>query len=129
MGWLLRYKRSVAGLAAFALLANVLAAALCLTPATSKVAPIADDVLGVLVICTSNGAHTPQDDGPGRQQPSEHCTMCTLLASFALVLSVLLFALHLEPQRALRLVASGISTLAEHLGLGGIRSRAPPLPA
>lgn len=128
MSWLLRCRRSIAGLAAFAVLANVLVAALCLTPATSKASAIVDDVLGVMVICTANGAqHGAPDEGPAKAP--EHCNMCTLLAGFALVLAVLLLALNLEPRRSLKLAASGLSRLADHLRLGGIRSRAPPLAA
>jgi hypothetical protein len=66
-----------------------------------------------------------QDQGDGR---SSHCTACTLLAGVALAVAFL-FAAIAFPDRIFHPFKSAARTLADHLGLGGIRSRAPPVSA
>jgi hypothetical protein len=51
-----------------------------------------------------------------------------LLAGLALAVA-LVFATIAFPARVVRAIQSAGRTLADHLSLGGIRSRAPPLPA
>jgi DUF2946 family protein len=125
MGWL----------GIIAVLGNLLASVLCMAPAKA-VAPV-DDLIGQLVLCTEHGPQTvPGNDTPGgsggeRQgddSKSSHCTACTLLAGVAL-LTAFLFAAIAFPARVLLPFRSAARTLADHLSLGGIRSRAPPLPA
>ena len=48
----------------------------------------------------------------------------TVATTVALVFAAIAF-----PTRVVRAIQSAARTLADHLGLGGIRSRAPPLPA
>ena len=123
-----RRKRIPAWLAIIALFGNALVAALAVAPASA--APLADDVLGPLVICTSHGADAaPQDGGSSPQSPREHCPACTLLAKVALVPAPLLLAASVLPDLpAVTPMPIRLRGPAEHLGPGGIRSRAPPTP-
>ncbi len=126
-------RRWLSWLGVVAVLGNVLAGAICYLPTQARAAagPVMDDVLGQLVICTSHGA---QPAATGDQQPAPndkrgHCSSCTLLASFALAVA-LVFAAIAFPAFTIRYQPRpGLRTLADHLSLGGIRSRAPPLPA
>jgi hypothetical protein len=126
-------QRVTGWLGVVAVLSNLFASVLCMAPA--KAAGLVEDILGPLVMCTADGSHSvpasaPQgDNNPG--QPggkASHCTACTLLAGLALGIA-LVFALLAFPERIFRAFASSARTLADHLSLGGIRSRAPPLPA
>jgi hypothetical protein len=74
---------------------------------------------------TSAPGDSRQDRHDGR---SSHCTACTLLAGLAVVIA-LVFARVAFPARIFRPFPASARTLADHLSLGGIRSRAPPLPA
>jgi hypothetical protein len=114
-----------------AVLSNLLASVLCLAPAKAVV-PV-DDILGPLVICTEHGPQAvpdgavPGSGGEGqRDGKSSHCTACTLLAGLALAVA-LVFAVIAFPVRVFYPFKSAARTLADHLSLGGIRSRAPPL--
>jgi hypothetical protein len=116
-----------------AVLSNVLAGMLCMTPLRAVVA--ADDASGPIVLCTEHGMQVlPESDpanGSGqdeRDRKSSHCTACTLLAGLALMVA-LVFAAVAFPVRIFRAFRSAARTLADHLSLGGIRSRAPPLSA
>jgi hypothetical protein len=128
------HRRVMGWLGVVAVLGNLLAGVVCMMPA--KAAGLVDDILGPLVMCTEHGPQTVPDStanpgGNGKGQPdakSSHCTACTLLAGLALAVA-LVFALLAFPERIFRAFASRARTLADHLSLGGIRSRAPPLPA
>jgi hypothetical protein len=127
-----RRKRScvMGWLGVVAVLGNLLASVLCMAPAKAFV-PV-DDLLGPLVICTEHGPQAVPDGavpggGEGRRDgKSIHCTACTLLAGLALAIT-LVFAAVVFPVRVFYPFQSAARTLADHLGLGGIRSRAPPL--
>jgi hypothetical protein len=118
-----------------AVLSNLLVSVLCIT--TAKLAAPVDDTLGPLVLCTEHGPQTiPGGDGQGAPVPgnrgqnqsddrSSHCTVCTLLAGIAL-LATFVFAAIAFPDRIFYAFKSSARTLADHLSLGGIRSRAPP---
>jgi hypothetical protein len=115
-----------------AVLCNILASVLHMAPA--KAAGV-DDVLGQLVLCTEHGPQTvPGSDpagGSGGDQPDStngHCAACVLLVGQALLVSLVLVAIAFLA-RVILPIRSTARTLADHLGLGGIRSRAPPLPA
>jgi Protein of unknown function (DUF2946) len=120
MGWL----------GVVAVLGNLLASVLCVAPAKA-IAPI-DDLIGPLVLCTEHGPQAvPGNNAPGGggdqgDGKSSHCTACTLLAGLAL-LAAFVFAAIAFPVRIFLPVKSAARTLADHLSLGGIRSRAPPL--
>jgi hypothetical protein len=118
----------VAWLVALALLSNILAGALYLSPASAKAGKLVDAVLGALAIC--NGAGGATDHGDGAPRPSsEHCKLCPLLASFALLATLTLILLTFPVLPAFRPPAALVRTLADHLSLGGIHSRGPPLSA
>ena len=123
--------RAMSWLGVVAVLGNLLASVLCMAPAKA-LAPV-DDLIGPLVLCTEHGAQTvPGSDVPGSREgdqgdgKSSHCTACTLLAGLALLVAFI-FAAIAFPARILLPVKSSARTLADHLSLGGIRSRAPPL--
>jgi hypothetical protein len=115
-------------LAALALLVNLAAGALCHAPSRAAAPGLVDDVLGVLTICTADGSgnivHGGMQDPSGQSQGS--CTVCTLLKvlafAVALAFAAVVFPIRIAPVPVLQRV----HTLAEHLSLGAIRSRAPP---
>jgi hypothetical protein len=122
-----RHKRVSTWLGLLALLSNVLAVAVF---APAKMAPLFDELLGALVICTSDGAKTlGQSDGRAPHRgAAEHCPACTLVAQVALAITAILgiFAfptpISVKPPLPVRSRAP-----ATYLRLGGIGSRAPPL--
>jgi len=129
--------RVMSWLGVVAVLGNLLASALCMAPA--KAVASVDDLLGPLVLCTEHGLQVvPGNDAPGGSGgdqrdgggdgKSSHCTACTLLVGLALLVA-LVFAAIAFPARLVLPFRSSARTLADHLSLGGIRSRAPPLPA
>jgi Protein of unknown function (DUF2946) len=118
-------RRFVAWLAIVALIGNVLAAF-----APSKASALVDDVLGHLVICTSDGAKAPQgDEDTGGRKASDHCPACRLIvqAPLAVILVVTAFAFP-APAAAIP-IASSSGWPAIQVDAGAIRSRAPPLSA
>lgn len=122
MGWL----------GVVAVLCNLLASILHMAPSTA--APALDDVLGQLVLCTEHGPQSlPGNDpsgGGGDQRDSSrgHCNACVLLVGQTLPVALVLVAIAF-PERVILPFASSARTLADHLSLGGIHSRAPPLAA
>jgi hypothetical protein len=131
------HKRVTGWLGIVAVLGNLLASVLCMAPAKA-LAPV-DDLLGPLVLCTEHGPQPIPGAAPGTAVPSNggqdqhdgkssHCTACTLLAGLAMAIA-LVFARVAFPARIFRPFPASARTLADHLSLGGIRSRAPPLPA
>lgn len=128
MGNLRGHRRGLGWVGIIAILSNVLAGALCHAPA--KATGLIDDILGPLAICTSEGANiVPHGGSPDPGRKLDHCTACTLLAGFALIVALVFaaiaFPLFTIPDRT----RVGLRRLADHLSLGGIRSRAPPLSA
>jgi hypothetical protein len=122
-------RRVFATLAAVALVLASIAAAFQRSPAHA--AGFVDPVLGLVSVCASDGSSTVPQDGGG-QQPHllDHCPLCTLLTPIALPgaglpETAIVFAIGHLPALSPR----GAQTLADHLGPGGIRSRAPPLRA
>jgi hypothetical protein len=117
-----------------AVLSNVLASVLCMAaPVRALVA--GDDAPGPIVLCTEHGPQVLPASDPAdgsrhdeRDSQSSHCTACTLLAGLALAVA-LVFAAVAFPARIFPRFWSGARTLADHLSLGGIRSRAPPISA
>ena len=121
-----RHKYGLGLLGIIAILSNVLAGALCHMP--SKTAGVVDDVLGALVICTSDGATGVPHEGSGPEpdKKSGYCASCTLIAGFALVVALVFAAIAFAPLLVAYHPRTGVRTLADHLSLGGIHSRAPP---
>ena len=124
-----RVGRTVALLSILVLVGKVLVGAFCHVPAaaTAAASQIVDPVLGVLSICESGGHETPAPGGGSAPAGNaDHCSVCTLLTGLAVALA-LAFATVVFPPAAIRpRLAVGVRTLADHLSLGGIRSRAPP---
>lgn len=125
-------RRWLSWLGVVAVLGNVLAGAICYLPTQARAAAgaVVDDVLGQLAICTSHGAQPasaadPQSPAPANDKKS-HCTACTLLVTFALAVAFAYAAIAFPPARIFYQRQTGARTLADHLSLGGIRSRAPP---
>jgi DUF2946 family protein len=123
MGWL----------GVVAVLCNLLASVLHMAPA--KAVGGVDDILGPLVLCTEHGPQAvPGSDPPGgsggdqREGANGHCDACVLLVGQALLVALVLVAFAF-PARVVLPFKSAARTLADHLSLGGIRSRAPPLSA
>ena len=129
MGSTRQHRAVVAWLVALTLLGNMLAAALDLARVSAKAGQIVDEVLGTLVIC--NGAGGVANHGDGSQRPSsEHCKLCPLLAGFALLATLALILLTFPAPTAFKPPTPAFArTLADHLSLGGIYSRGPPLSA
>jgi len=120
--------RWLSWIAVIAVLSNVLAGALCHAPA--RAAGANDDIFGSHLFCTAGGVHA-QAPGGGEEPSgkSAHCTACTLLAGLALNVSLAFAAIAFASAFILHPLRFDLRTLADHLSLGGIRSRAPPLPA
>ena len=97
--------------------------------AVKKILPVVDEVLGALIICTSDGARGASHGGGSPvHNPADHCPACVTLAKVAftavlVLLAVIAFPLPIAGQR----IPIRFRPLVPHLGLGGIGSRAPPL--
>ncbi len=128
MGGLRRHKRVVGWLAAVALLSNVLAMAFFFRPTTVT---ILDDILGRVVICTTDGskAQSSEGTGSGDHHLCSHCPLCVTLAQFALAAVIVLAAIAFPLPLTSRAVPVRARPLAFHLRRGAMRSRAPPLSA
>ncbi len=129
MGVVRRHRRLFGVLAILALVANVVAGALCHMPA--RTATIVDDILGPLSICASDGSGTLQHgSAPDQDRKTDgSCTICTLLKAFAVAVALAFGTIVFPIFGAPTPQSAGVRTLAQHLSLGAIRSRAPPLPA
>ena len=123
-----KYKRYLAWLGIMALLGNVMAGAFGYVPARN-ILPAVDEVLGALVICTSEGAKDgSHGSGSPIHNPAEHCPACVTAAKVALAAAFVLLAAIAFPSPRVRRPGSIHSRPpAPRLSLGGIGSRAPPL--
>ncbi len=118
-------RRVFALLASIALVLATITAAFQRAPAHA--AGLVDPVLGLVSVCASDGSPMRPQHGGGQQHVPDHCPLCTLLTPMALPgeglpETAVVFAIGLVPAPS----PQGARTLADHLGLGGIRSRAPP---
>jgi hypothetical protein len=119
-------RRWFAWMAVVAILGNLLAFASHHAPTAAAIA----DMFGAHLNCTVDGAGAPAPgDGRHRDDRPQHCAACTLLAGFALVVALGCEPVAFPSASIFRPLGFDLGTLAEHLSLGGIRSRAPPLPA
>jgi hypothetical protein len=119
-----RHKRAIGWLGLVAMLCNVL-----LAIAPEKAAPLADDILGPLIICTSHGAQViaNQGDIPQSGDPSgSHCPACTIVKSYVLALVPPLLEFAWPAESVLHIAWSPTRGAVSQLKLGGIGSRAPP---
>ena len=129
----LRRHRIVAAIiGCLALGANLLALmSTCVHRTEPASAAIVDAVLGPLTICSAEGAVVGNDSGGQDHSKAghHHCQACTLLAGAILLAAAALVALAplVVPLSPLRPAATRFAAVL--LGPGGIRSRAPPLPA
>ena len=127
----LRNKRRWASwMAVIALLGNVLAGAL--GHGAARAAADLDDMFGAHLMCTG-GADATQPQAPSGGQDSDgkpsHCVICTLLVGFGLAVALVFAAIAFPATYIFHPLRFDLATIAEHLNLGGIRSRAPPLSA
>jgi hypothetical protein len=111
-----------------ALLGNVFASAFCCAPSFARKTEIVDAVLGTLMLCSSSGVNS--DDGtnqpPGSKAP--HCPVCLGLTHTALLATPYVLALTLPVPAVARAADVDRHDSSEPLKLGGLGSRAPPLP-
>ena len=127
MGELRRHRTIPACLGVLALLSSILAGAFGYAP-VKQVAPVVDDVLGVLTLCVP----TALDDnghagGAPAHNPAEHCPACITFAKLAIATAFVLLAIIAFPVGAApALVPALLQRPATRLSLGGIGSRAPP---
>ena len=123
-----KYRRCFAWLGIIALLGNVMAGAFGYAPA-KKLMPVVDEVLGVLIICTSDGAVEGSHGSRSPiHNPADHCPACVTIAKVALAVALVLLAVIAFPLPvAGRPVPERSRPPVPHLCLGGIGSRAPPL--
>lgn len=121
LGWL-------SWIAAIAVLGNVVAGALGHAPARGTAG--LDDMFGAHLMCTGDAV---QAQAPGGSQDpdgkSAHCVLCTLLPVFTLAIALVFAAIAFPSTYIFHPLRFDLTTLADHLSLGGIRSRAPPLSA
>lgn len=138
-----RVRSTVALLGVLALLANMLAGAFlhsaaahasiasAQAPVSAAPAAIVDPVLGVLPLCHADvetaAANGQAPGGHPGGSGAGHCPACTLIAKYAVAVALafqpVTFPIALRPSQP----AARVQPLADHLSLGGIRSRAPPL--
>jgi hypothetical protein len=79
------------------------------------------------------GADATQPQTPGGNQDPDgkptRCVICTLLAGLGLAVALAFAAIAFPAAYIFHPLRFDLATIAEHLSLGGIRSRAPPLSA
>ena len=128
MGVVRRHRRLFGVLAILALVANVVAGVLCHMPAKASV--IIDDVLGVITLCTADGSGTVQHGGSAPDQSRKadgSCTFCTVLKTLAVAVALAFAAIAFPLIVPAAPPVQVVRTLADHLSLGAIRSRARKL--
>lgn len=83
-----------------------------------------DAVLGPVAICTSPAGHSGGTDGaPG----TEHCLLCLRIVGLETPAPAALVPIRSAAIDApLPFIGTGVSSLAEHLRLGGVSGRGPP---
>ena len=121
LGWL-------SWIGVIAVLGNVVTGALGHAPAGSTAG--LDDMFGAHLMCAGDAGQTRTPGGS--QDPdgkSAHCALCTLLPVFTLAIALVFAAIAFPPTYIFHPLRFDLTTLADHLSLGGIRSRAPPLSA
>lgn len=115
-------------IAVIAVLGPVVADALGHAPARGIADP--DDMFGAHLMCAGGAAQT-QAPGGSRDPDgkSAHCALCTLLTGFTLAVALVFATIAFPSTYIFHALRFDLTTLAEHLSLGGIRSRAPPVSA
>jgi hypothetical protein len=128
MGLFRQRRMHWAWVAIVALLGNVFASAFCCAPSFAKKTEIVDAVLGTLTLCSS-GANSDEGNNqpPGSKTP--HCPVCLGLTHTAVLTTPYVLALALPVPAAARAADMDRHDFSEPLKLGGLGSRAPPLPA
>jgi Protein of unknown function (DUF2946) len=121
LGWL-------SWISVIAVLGNVVAGAFGFASARGTAG--LDDMFGAHLMCTGDAVQTEAPGGgQDREGKSAHCALCTLLAGFTLAIALVFAAIAFPSTCTLHPLRFDLTTLADHLSLGGIRSRAPPLTA
>jgi hypothetical protein len=107
---------------------NVIASAFCCAPALSRKTEIIDPVLGAIPLCAS-GLGTLDNSGKKPTGQKQHCPVCLAAANKALAASTFGLSLATPTLASASTVRADAPAIEERLRLGGIGSRAPPLPA
>jgi hypothetical protein len=110
-------------LLAIALVGSIVASAFAV-PARGVVN---DPVLGAMSLCASDHQAEQKDGSPIGPDQNGHCVFCTLAIGVSLAIPLAAVAV-VFPQASSRFIEfPSTSTLADHVRLGGIHSRGPPL--
>ena len=118
-----------AWVAIVALLGNVFASAFCCAPSFAKKAEIVDAVLGTLTLCSSGANSTSDSNNQPLGSKAPHCPVCLGLTHTALLTTPYVLAPAIRVPAITRTSALDRHDLGAPLKLGGLGSRAPPLPA
>lgn len=114
--------------AVVALVGNVIASAFCCAPSYSRKTEIVDPILGAIPLCSSV-LGTPDSGSKQPRGSKQHCPVCLAAASKALVASTVGLPVTTATLAELSPSRVDVSTIEGFLRLGGLGSRAPPLPA
>jgi hypothetical protein len=126
MGRLRRHTIIPGWLGVFALLSGILAGTFGYAPA-KQAAPIVDEVLGVLTLCSPDALKDGGHGGAPAHNPAEHCPACITFAKLAIATALVLLAIIAFPLAAVPgPLLAHLPQRATRLSLGGIGSRAPP---
>jgi hypothetical protein len=106
---------------------NVIASAFCCAPSSSRRTEIVDPILGAIPLCT-NALGSP-DGGKQPKGSKQHCPVCLAAANKTLVASAAEMPLTTTTSARVSATRVDAPDIAEFLRLGGLGSRAPPLPA
>jgi hypothetical protein len=127
MGAIRRHRTLIAWIVMLAVFGNVVAGLFCVTSANPDA--IDDPILGASIICAAHGEQTAPEDGTLPAPPTAPCQICVTVAAFALVYALVAITLSLPLPVRSRLTVPPIPALTLAIRLGGLGSRAPPLPA
>jgi hypothetical protein len=123
MGNLRGYRSLWTCLALVALVGNVIASAFCCAPSSSRKTVIVDPILGAIPLCTS----ALGDNGKLPKSSKQHCPVCLAAAHKAVGTSAIGLSFPAPVLAAVNPTRGDAPALEEHLKLGGLGSRAPPL--
>ncbi len=122
------YRSLATCFALVALISNVVASAFCCVPSVSRKTVVIDPILGAIPLCTN--ASGTSDSGKLPKSSKQHCPVCLAAAHHAAIgpgTFALSFATSTTADK--NPTRPNAPTVQKHLNLGGLGSRAPPLPA
>jgi DUF2946 family protein len=128
MGRVRGYRSAWSCIALIALLGNVMASTFCCSPSLSRKTEVFDPILGAIPLCTS-GLATLDNSGKKPIGQKQHCPVCLAAAYKALITNDFGTAFIRPAAIAVAAFRVNAPAVKERLRLGGLGSRAPPLPA